>query len=267
MKPLIDGDILRMEIGSVGQTVNEDGEVVMRSFDFVSELLDTKIREISELVWADESPTLFLTSCPRTHNILHRKSDVEYKPNFRYDIAKVKPYKGTRKGEKPLHYDNLTAYMINCYDCVVAEGMEADDLLAIYQTDALREGRETIICSRDKDLRMVEGNHFGWECGKQAGYGPRTVSPDEGFRFFCTQLLTGDTVDNIPGLPRVGPVKAAAILEGKGTQEEMLEAVTEAYRAVYEEDWERYLLEQGKLLWMVRELSETGEPIMWKLPE
>jgi len=265
MKALIDADVLRMEIGSVGQMTNDEGEIEMRSWDFVQELLDAKIREICELCWADEYQ-LFLTSCPRTHTILHRKGNVEFKANFREAVAVTKPYKGTRKGEKPKHYNNITAYMINCHPCVVAEGCEADDLLAIYQTNALRSGEETIICTRDKDLRMVEGNHFGWLCGKQDQYGPRVVQPREGFKWFCTQLLTGDTVDNIPGLPRVGPVKAAEILEGKETIPDMLKAVREAYKAKYEGSWADHMVEQGKLLWMCREL-EGGEPVQFTLPE
>lgn len=266
MKALIDSDVLRMEIGSVGQFINEDGVLEMRSWDFVQELLDAKIREICELVWADEY-VLFLTSCRRTHRILHRRGTVEYKPNFREAIAVTKPYKGTRKGDKPLHYDNITAYMINCHPCVVAEGCEADDLLSITQTDALRNGEETIICTRDKDLRMVEGNHFGWLCGKQPQYGPKYVSRDEGDKFFCTQLLTGDTVDNIPGLKGVGPVKAEKLLEGKSTYEEMLEAVRDAYKGVYGDDWPDVLIEQGQLLYMSRKRYGNGQVLKWRLPD
>ena len=295
MKPLIDADVLRMEIGSVGQTVDEDGEIVMRSWDFVQELLDAKIHEICELVWADEPPTLFLTSDSRTHKILHRKTDAEFIPNFRYEVADVKPYKGTRKSDKPLHYDNLTAYMLNCYDCVVAEGLEADDLLAIHQTN-YRTGRwtgddgrpvESVICSRDKDLRMVEGYHYSWTCGKQEAFGPECVDAkgylqptyDDGGEkpkltkvfgvgssFFCYQLLVGDTVDNIPGIPRVGPVKALKILEGCDSTEDMLKAVRDAYREHYEGSWPERMLEQGQLLWMCTEMK-GGEPVMWKLPE
>lgn len=239
----------------------------MRSWDWVEEMLDSKIHEICELTWADEPPTIFLTSDSRTHKILHRRSNVEFKPNFRMEVAKTKPYKGTRKVEKPLHYDNITAYLINCYDCIVAEGCEADDMLAYHQVRALERGEETIICTRDKDLRMVVGNHFGWACGKQEAYGPRYVSSEEGLRTFCLQLLTGDTVDNIPGCKGVGPVKAAAILEGKETYKEMLKAVREAYRAVYGDDWADQLSEQGKLLWMVSQFTRTMTPVSWRMPE
>ena len=266
MRALIDSDVIRMEIGSVGQVKDEEGNVVMRSWDFVEELIDNRIREICTLTWADEKPLLFLTSCQRTHSILHRKKDVQFEPNFREAIAVTKPYKGTRKSEKPLHYNNITAYLLNCYDCVIAEGHEADDLLAVYQMEALRKGEETIICTRDKDLRMVPGQQFGWTCGKQEQYGPRVVSPDEGFKTFCMQLLTGDTVDNIPGLPGVGPVKASNILSNATAQEDMLKAVRDAYRSSYGDEWPMHLLEQGQLLWMCTELKE-GKPVLWTIPD
>ncbi|QZI86249.1 hypothetical protein PODOV005v1_10015 [Vibrio phage PS32B.2] len=113
---------------------------------------------------------------------------------------------------------------------------------------------------------MVPGNHFGWLCGKQPQYGPRVVSPDEGAKFFCTQLLTGDTVDNIPGLPRVGPVKAEAILNECNGMEECLKAVREAYRAFYGDEWAERLEEQGKLLWMCREMK-NDMVVQFSLPE
>jgi len=266
MIALIDADVIRMEIASVGQTKDDEGNIIMRSWDFVEELIDSKIREICTLTWADEPPKLFLTSCSRTHRILHRKDNVQFEPNFRQAIAVTKPYKGTRKSDKPLHYDNITAYLINCYDTVVAEGCEADDLLAHHQTRAIAAGRETIICTRDKDLRMVEGNHFGWTCGKQEQYGPRTVSPDEGYKTFCTQLLTGDTVDNILGLRGVGPAKATVILENAITQEDMLKAVRDAYKSSQGDEWPVHMLEQGQLLWMCTTFKD-GKPVMWEIPD
>lgn len=284
MKPLIDADVLRYEIGACGQVTEEDGSISMRDFDFVADLLDAKIKEICELSWADESPTLFLTCCPATHQIIQRRNGTPFKPNFREKVAVSKPYKGTRKQAKPLHYKNITAYLLNNYDCIVAEGLEADDMLSIYQTKARKEGRETIICSRDKDLRMVEGNHFSWECGFAPGFGPKYVTRDgelrpvvkdekvkglkgEGLLFFCAQLLMGDACDNIPGLPNVGPVKAWDLLKDCKSYEEGLIVVTEAYKAKYADRWEELFLEQAHLLWMVRELDENNSPILFKLPE
>lgn len=299
MTPLIDCDVLRYEIGACGEYYEEkeDGEreLIIRDFEFVRELFDAKIQEIVDLTWSTEAPLLFLTVDARTKAIMNRPLSkrlkeepdlaalMEFKPNFRESVAVSKPYKGTRKQEKPFHYDNLTAYILSNFDCITAEGLEADDLLAIYQTRMNKEGIPTIICTRDKDLRMVPGMHFGWACGLQGAFGPELVSDigrlipiykneklkdlkGTGMAFFCKQLITGDTVDNIPGLPRKGPVVALELLGECKTIDEMLIAVRDAYKGVYGESWEEHLLEQGRLLWMVREL-DNGLPVMWEIPE
>lgn len=284
MKALIDCDVLRYEIGACGQYKDEDGELIIRDFEFVSNLFDDKIREIQELTWADEEPLLFLTVCPRTHRIMYRaeKDKPQFKPNFREAIATTKPYKGTRKTEKPYHYENLTAYILANYKCVTAEGLEADDLLSVYQSSSSPES--TIICSRDKDLRITPGWHYGWECGTQAAYGPTLVDDlgsiqaeykqdriakirGNGLAFFCAQMLMGDSVDNIPGIPRVGPSKTFELLSELDAYEDMLKAVRDAYRDKYGDEWDVHFLEQAQLLWMVRELDEDGKPVMFEIPE
>jgi 5'-3' exonuclease len=155
------------------------------------------------------------------------------------------------------------------------EGLEADDLLAIEQSSR----DDTIICTRDKDLRMVEGMHFGWECGLQPQFGPRYVSNigtlelvngkkivGEGLLFFYSQIITGDSVDTIPGLPRGGPAMAYKSLHGLTDEQEMFDAVSSLYQGKFPETWEEELLEQARLLWMVRELKDN-EPVMWEFPK
>ncbi len=50
MKPLIDGDILLYEIGNRAEYVDESGEKVIRDFDFATNLVDKKIKEICDEV-------------------------------------------------------------------------------------------------------------------------------------------------------------------------------------------------------------------------
>lgn len=252
MIPLIDADVLRYEVGAIGQTDDE-----IKSFEFVAEVLDGRIRDICLAVGATQPPVLYLTGGN----------------NFRDAIAVTKPYKGNRKSEKPYHFDNITAYMKAVYNTVEAEGIEADDAMSIRQ---MQEG-DTVICTRDKDLRMVPGWHYGWECGAQHEYRLRYIedpgwleldksgsSPKitgGGILFFYSQLLTGDSVDNIPGLPQCGPVRAFTVLQ------------TDDPWSVVKEEYEKkgmgddYLLEQGQLLWMIRELDKEGRPVMWQFPE
>ena len=79
------------------------------------------------------------------------------------------------------------------------------------------------------------------------------VTPEEGLRFFYTQILTGDNADNIPGIYRVGPVKAAKMLADAKTELELYQCCVEAMGA------ER-VLENARLLWLRREEGQMWEP-------
>jgi len=322
MKPLIDMDILRYEIGACGQYEDEEGNIVAKSFDGVAAAVDQKIKEICALVWATEEPLCFLSMDARTKkrdarkierkvkrlekrlegNPLDASANAEvkvlkeqqvYKPNFRENIAKKKVYKGNRAASvKPLHYDNITEYILAAYDCVMAEGLEADDLLSIYQRKAMAECKDptTIICSRDKDLAQCNGMYFSWECGRQKQFGPVLVSglgslrpiyrgknakgepklaevKGVGVSYFAAQMLMGDPTDNIPGLPGCGPTKAYPSLKDCNSEQELFTAVKELYVLKFGDGWAEEMLEQGRLLFMVQELDEDGKPIMWQLPE
>lgn len=74
-------------------------------------------------------------------------------------------------------------------------------------------------------------------------------------------------MDNIPGVPGVGPVGAFEQLERCTTEEQMFHNVRSAYIMAYPENWEEVLLEQGRLLWMVTEVDEEGKPVMWEMPD
>ena len=267
MIPLIDLDVLFYEIGFCGEYKDEEGEHQIRPFEFVQELLDAKIEQICHSVGATEPPKFFYTG----------------KGNFREAIAKKKGYKANRnEKKKPFHFDNIKGYMEAKYDCVEAVGMEADDLLCIEQC---LYDNETVICSRDKDLKMCPGWHYSWECGAQPEWGPKFVTTfgwlepkweDEeggklkkligtGLMWFYCQLLMGDPVDNIPGLPRMGPKKVWQLLHDAPDKKALLERSVEAYKRVYGDDWYKEMEEQGRLVWMVQRLSE-GKPVMWEVP-
>lgn len=280
MRCLIDADILAYEIASSGQMIDEDGELAVKHIDSVTKHLAEKVKLIEDLCWADEPSTFYFTPDPKlvkAWNKANRPFDppLEFKPNFRPGIATIKPYKGHRRSEKPIMFDALRAYMVANYDCVIADGMEADDAICI----ELAKGGETIACTRDKDLRMVNGEHFGWETTRQPQFGPKEVSylgevdyvkkecVGEGIKFFYAQLIMGDSVDNIQGIPRKGAKAAYDTIVDAETEEECFKRVRELYEAYYGEDWREPMLENGRLLWMIRELNEDGSPKMWEIPE
>lgn len=290
MRCLIDSDILSYEIGSCGQYIDEiTGELIYRDFDYVAELLDERIKQIEAEVWATEPSVLYLTSDKQLNASINKQKrreglpEIEFVKNFRFDLAKSKPYKGQRKQDKPFHYHNLRHYMVANYPVVIAEGYEADDLICVdlYQTH-LNGRLDAIACSRDKDLRMVPGMHFGWACGRQPQFGPRRVTElgkielsnnrkkvnGEGLAFFYSQMLTGDAVDNIGGCKGCGPVAAYNILtECEQTVEGFFKAVKQQYQNTYGDDWQEKLMESANLLWIIREFNEDGTPVMFQMPD
>jgi len=259
MRPLIDADILVYQAAFGGQD-RETGEPF--SFDIVAELIERSIANICTAVGATEEPYLYLTG----------------KGNFREALAITKPYKGGRK-EKPFHYHNAVAYILSLPNSFLIEGMEADDAMSIEQCKNRIAGDSeiyTVICTRDKDLLQVPGYHYGWEHHLQPERFLHEVFPvgqiyqkedgkvySDGFLAFCYQLIIGDTVDNIPGLPRKGPAAAYKILSKCITKKEALDAVVDLYKETMGDSWEEYLIEQGNLLWMVRELRKDGSPVVW----
>lgn len=273
---LIDADVLRYEVGSVGQKLNkETGEIEYQSFDFVKEVFDERIRTITEGSGSSEA-ILFLTGDKSTFKMAKRGEiaslqSIDFQPNFREALAEGKVYKGTRKQDKPFHWINLTAYILSQDGVRVSTGCEADDSIAI---EHLLQAGQSIICTRDKDLRMVPGLHYGWECGKQPEFGPveydalgkieliRGKSGNKikggGFKFFGSQLLTGDVVDNIGGLRGVGPVKAYELLADCASEREVFDSVKRHYEEVAGDDWKKLLTEQCSLLWIVRERNPDG---------
>lgn len=263
VKALIDSDILLHEVGWSGEFKDkETGELVLLPFSKVQEILDGKIEDILHQVGTEESPILFFSSSEDLCRLATQVDGVEREhiPNFRYDRAVSKPYKGTRKQPKPFHFLNIAAYLMSSYDfCISTNGLEADDELGIYQYSH----EDTIICSRDKDLRMIPGLHYSWECGKQREVGP--YNTDElgilykegkkvlgyGFKFFYYQMLVGDAVDNIPGLMGYGPVKAFNIIEPLKSEQALRQAVVKEYKMT--EQSKDYFDEQHDLLWIKRE--------------
>lgn len=141
------------------------------------------------------------------------------KDNFRDDVARYQIYKGNRYDKdgnrikpQPVHLAVCREFIAKNYTSTIADGEEADDLLAIAQTKCnAAEGWHSIISTIDKDLLQVPGLHHDMNSGYVQTVdtlGTMTIDPKgkvrgTGLKFFYTQLLMGDAADWIPGLPKV----------------------------------------------------------------
>jgi DNA polymerase-1 len=123
----------------------------------------------------------------------------------------------------PLILDVIAGYNI---PIVSAPGWEADDVIATLATKAAADGMDVRIVSSDKDLRQLIGprvklysirkRQFYDESELQQEWG---IRPDQVIDF---QSLVGDSVDNVPGVPGVGPKRASELLHHFGTLDGVL---------------------------------------------
>ncbi|MFZ4125079.1 MAG: 5'-3' exonuclease, partial [Rickettsiales bacterium] len=103
---------------------------------------------------------------------------------------------------------------------------EADDLIASYAEAAKKQGMETLIISSDKDLMQLisEGVKMR-DPMKQKDIGLENVMDKFGVapeKMTEVQALIGDSVDNVPGVPGIGPKTAAELINQFGTLENLL---------------------------------------------
>jgi len=110
--------------------------------------------------------------------------------------------------------------------CVEMEGFEADDLIATYARLASEAGAQTTIISSDKDLmQLVTPSVAMYDPMKDKQIHEPEVFEKWGVypgKMIDLQALTGDSVDNVPGVPGIGPKTAAQLLETFGDLDTLL---------------------------------------------
>ena len=147
-------------------------------------------------------------------------------PTFRHALDAR--YKATRPAPPP----DLSAQMKRVGEvvrawgvaCFSQEKLEADDLIAALTARALSEGWRVVIVSADKDLmqlvRDADERVVLWDSMRDRVYGPAEVKAKLGVvpsRVRDFLALTGDTSDNVPGVPGVGPKTATDLLTQFGS--------------------------------------------------
>lgn len=163
-------------------------------FEHIHLLIDEWLEPIADRVSTEEYK--LYRSCPRDSN---------YRRLF------LPTYKSNRDKAEPSEEDKRRADMIRLaweyasltFRIEALPFAEADDLLG----SQLLPG--DIMVTIDKDLRTLPGWHFN----PRKDAGPVLVSEAEASYNLHYQWLVGDSVDNIPGCPRIGPVRAKRLLD------------------------------------------------------
>ncbi len=169
------------------------------------------------------------------------------------------------KAHRPAMPEDLAAQIAPLHQAIAAcgwnilmmGGVEADDVIGTLAQQASQQGVRCIISTGDKDLTQLVNEHVLWvntmseeklgEAGVLAKFG---VPPE---RIVDYLTLVGDTVDNVPGVPKVGPKTAVKWLAQYGTLDNLIAHADEVSGVVGENlraalDW----LPQGRRLVTVK---------------
>lgn len=202
---------------------------------------------------------------------------IEGEGNFRKDFkSRFVDYKGQRT-EKPILFEECRDFFLKKYKdrVILSEGRETDDTCNIMAWESYRKGLEAkdkskcnvVLAFCDKD---IAANSRGWLLNYNKL--ENGIFWNDGFTQsynFATQLLIGDSADNIPGIEKlskitkerfgikvegVGPATAKKILADCKTETDLASRVFECYSAMYgeEEGWEERLDENGFFLYLLR---------------
>jgi 5'-3' exonuclease len=130
------------------------------------------------------------------------------------------------KPQFPMIRDATRAFSLPCIEEL---GWEADDLIASYSKAALAQGWQVTIVSSDKDLMqlLTEPGIDMLDTMKDRRMGPEAVVEKFGVgpdKLGEVLALMGDSVDNVPGVPGVGPKTAAKLILEHGDVEAVLAA-------------------------------------------
>jgi DNA polymerase-1 len=156
-------------------------------------------------------------------------------PTFRHEV--YPEYKATRermppdlRSQLPRIFQYLDAAGV---PRVSVDGYEADDVLATLAENARDAGFHAIVVSNDKDLLQIVGRGIEVAALGRGGNEPlRRLGPTEVRESYGVEpaqivdylALTGDSSDNVPGVPGVGKKTAARLLGEHGTLDALLEA-------------------------------------------
>ena len=196
-------------------------------------------------------PTHFAVVLDATSKTFRNRIDPNYKANRADPPDDLKP-------QFPLIREAVRAFDL---PCIEKPDFEADDIIATYARLAREAGGDVTIVSSDKDLMQLLGPQVTMLDGmKQKLIGPDEVREKFGVgpeKMIDLQALTGDSTDNVPGVPGIGPKTAAQLLDEYGDLDTLLERAGE----IKQKKRREMLIEHADKARMSRELVTLRDDV------
>lgn len=199
--------------------------------------------------------------------LMERFGNPEYKmfltssdySNYRFKIATIQPYKGTRSkcvkcfekcssrfdknkniiytckhcgdidkestfSDKPHYYNEIRDHLIRRWNAELVTGQEADDAVSILARERHNSGLDATMVHIDKDINNTPGWHYNPDEDREYH-----IDKEMAIRNFYTQFLLGDNIDCIPGVKGIGKILAAEILENCEIKQDYEETIMKIY--------------------------------------
>src|SRR5438132_5525106 len=140
--------------------------------------------------------------------------------------------------------------------CIETEGLEAADIIACYVTAATKAGWRVTIVSSDKDLMQLIDEDAGVDMLDTMN--DRRIGRNEVLEKFGVPpekvgdvlALMGDSVDNVPGVPGIGPKTASQLIQTFGDLETVLASTDQITKPKLKQS----LIEHAEMARLSREL-------------
>jgi DNA polymerase-1 len=145
---------------------------------------------------------------------------------------------------------------------------EADDVLATIARAAAARGVHVYLCTSDKDCRQLIGERISlYNMRKKLQFGRAELLADWGInpeQVIDLQVLVGDSVDNVPGVPGIGVKTAAKLLQEYGTLEKLLANVDKVAGAKKQEGLRALVPDVDRNRLLVRLETELPLKLDWE---
>jgi DNA polymerase-1 len=210
---------------AIGELSSPSGEPTNATFGTVS-MLERLVRE--------RRPALLLVAMDSGRDTFRRELYPDY------------------KATRPPAPEDLKVQFARCQEIIEAfaipvlkeQGVEADDLIAAAVRNARQKGLRVVIVGADKDLMQLVGDDVVmWDTMRDRVFGVPEV--EERFGVRVDQLrdllaLMGDSSDNIPGVPHVGPKTARDLLVQYSTLEGVYEHLDQITKKALHQNLEQH---------------------------
>ena len=154
-------------------------------------------------------------------------------PTFRTEIyTEYKAHRPPMPDDMPAQIDRIEQILEAMNIPILrVDGFEADDIIGTLAKKAAKEGVETYICTKDKDMYQLVDEHTyifdikkGEALDDDALFEKYKIHPKD---FIDVLALQGDASDNVPGVPLIGEMNAVKLIQQYGSLDKLYQHADE----------------------------------------